>query len=271
MQFQKREEYDFHKFLDKFRILDHIPWDEELIYESIIDVSSQLCDYTWLRFSINKYMGIGWHKKEAVQYIYDSFEELAQGKVGLMLALKYESERASQRQYAKLLDDCHDLLIGIDLVGDEGQFDSEFHAGLLKDWRQAGKMVCAHVGESTLSHKGPKNVKAAIEILNVNHIAHGIYAWQDDDILKAAKDADVTFDMALSSNYMTGVWKDRSWHPIKKFLDYGVKVTIGTDDPTQCNTTLEQEYALAGRLGLSDQEISRLKTTAYTNTKHFLD
>lgn len=273
MQFGPTEEYGFHRFLDKFRILDDIPWDEELISRSIQDVSTRLVDYSWMRFSINKYMNrMNWHKREAVSYIYDEFKQHAPGKVGLILAIKYESERAGQRQYAKLLDECSDQLIGIDLVGDEGEFDANFYAGLLADWRSAGKVVCAHVGESTMENQGPINVKKAITKLKVNHVAHGIYAWPHDDILDLAKELDVTFDMALSSNYMTGVWKNKSWHPIMRFLEAGVKVTIGTDDPTQCgDTTLDREFSIMKALGASEAQISKLKQTANDNTLPFLD
>ena len=134
MTFKDGEPYNFYRFLDKFKILDEIHWDEELINSSIAAVCQQLeeegLDFCWLDFSINKYMGaMNWHKKEAIKFIHDSFHRHRPNKVGLILSLKYESMRASQKQYAKLIDDPDivDLLFGLDLVGDEAYFDYQFY------------------------------------------------------------------------------------------------------------------------------------------------
>ena len=133
MQFLPDEPANFHRFLDKFKILDHIIWNEDLIDRSIQATCDGLekegVDFAWMRFSINKYMDVmNWHKHEAIKFIYDSFNAHRPGKVGLILALKYESMRASQRQYANLIEspETAELLMGIDLVGDETYFDAEY-------------------------------------------------------------------------------------------------------------------------------------------------
>ncbi len=154
MTFCPGEHRTFHRFLDKFRILDELPWTPDLIDGSVKAVCDYLgdqgIDYAWMDFSINKYMKIGWHKHEAVQFIHDSFARHRPGGVGLILSIKYESMVASQRQYAKLIE--HELaakcLIGIDLVGDEEHFSAGFYEPLFRDWNAAGKVTRAHVGES---------------------------------------------------------------------------------------------------------------------------
>lgn len=271
MTFQNGEEKTFHRFLDKFRILDEIDWNENLINWSIKDVCDSLenenVDYCWLDFSINKYMSYGWHKAEAIRFIYDCFKEHRSHKVGLVLSLKYESLRETQRQYAKLIDDpkIAEILVGIDLVGDEAYFDSKFYAPIFKNWRSAGKMIRAHVGES----QGIRNVREAIDDLRVTNVAHGFKCVNDEYIVKAAIDNDITFDLAITSNYITGVLPKTATHPIIQMMNKGLKVTIGSDDPVQLGVTLDDEFVrfakIAKNVGKSDEEVTEMVKTLESN------
>lgn len=268
MTFSATEPKEFHRFLDKFKILDQIRWTEELIDLSIKAVCDEFekenLAYCWLDFSINKYMHIGWHKHEAIRFIYDRFQQYRPNKVGLILSLKYESLRHTQRQYAKLIDtpDVADILFGLDLVGDEAYFDANFYAPLFADWNKANKMLRAHVGESQTA----KNVRFAIKKLHVTNIAHGIKIFEDTGLTEIAVDAGVTFDLAITSNYLTGVLGETIHHPIVAMLDAGLIATLGSDDPIQCSTNLATEFALATKYGCSEGQLNQIKKTAITNT-----
>tara|TARA_R110000751_G_scaffold93925_2_gene183323 strand:+ start:2758 stop:3708 length:951 start_codon:yes stop_codon:yes gene_type:complete len=272
MQFGPGEEPNFHKFLDKFKILDKIKWNEELIDKSIKSVCDYMdinnVDYAWLRFSINKYMDcMSWRKHEAIKFIYDAFEQYRPGKIGLMLSLKYESLRASQRQYAKLIEDerVAEKLIGIDLVGDEAHFDAEFYQPIFKEWKNAEKILCAHVGES----QSVDNIRKAIETMHVTNVAHGLKITEDQELMQIALDKNVCFDMAITSNRMTGVCKDLSKHPIRAMLDYGLNITIGTDDPVQCSTNMAKEYGvLKNDVGLTDKDCNKIMANSRSITSN---
>lgn len=272
MTFAPDEQRDFHRFLNKFKILDDIRWSTNLIEYSIKCICEQLeaeeVDYCWLDFSINKYMHLDWSMKDAVEFIYLCFNKYRFGKVGLVLALKYESLRASQRQYAALIEDpdIASKLIGIDLVGDEGEFDASFYKPLFENWISAGKMVRAHVGES----QSADNVEAAILDLGVTNIAHGLKIAGDIALMQLALDHDITFDMAITSNYLTGVWDNPDMHPILDMLDNGLKVTIGSDDPVQCSCTLSDEYQRAMQLGLTKSDLEAMASIAFENTQLYM-
>jgi adenosine deaminase len=273
MTFAPTERRDFHRFLDKFRILDQIDWTPELIKDSIKavcdDIAAQGLDHVWMDFSINKYMdaGVKWHKHEMVKYIYDCFEECLPGKVGLILSIKYESLEASQRKYAKLIE--HEIaaqcLIGIDLVGNEDYFDADFYAPIFKAWSAEGKMTRAHVGES--GHAD--NVRKAIEVMGVTNVAHGFKIHDYDCLCDLAKERNVTFDMAITSNYITGTWTDPTCHPSLAMLRRGLRVTLGSDDPVQCGTTLAKEYKIARSLGWTDEDVELSQWFAADNVRRF--
>lgn len=272
MTFEDDEKRDFHRFLDKFRVLDEIYWDETLIDRSIKHVCDDLekdnIDFAWMDFSINKYMRMKWHKTDAIQFISEAFHRHRPGKVGLILSLKYESLRASQKQYAKLIEDpiVEECLMGIDLVGDEEYFDAKFYQPIFRDWNKAGKLTRAHVGESG----DAINVMEAMQIMGAKHIAHGIKIHNHPLIVKAAKDLGVCFDMAVSSNYITGVWDTHNSHPIKDLLIEGLDITIGTDDPVQCGTCLDKEFAiLRENYNLTNMECDWIRQTAIDRTRQY--
>lgn len=262
MTFAEDEPRQFHRFLDKFRILDEIPWTEDLIDRSIRAVCAELAeeqiDYALLDFSINKYMRLGWHKHEAIKFIYGAFARHRPNGVGLILSIKYESMRASQRQYAKLLTDdrVYDCLLGIDLVGDELEFDPTFHGPILSEWRDAGKLARAHVGEC-----GPQEHVAAAIVNGATNIAHGLSAISDREMLSRLAAGDISVDLGITSNLLTGV-ATLDNHPLRPMLDAGLRLTIGTDDPVICKTTLDQEYKLCRTLGASEQELTQMRANA---------
>jgi adenosine deaminase len=272
MTFCPDEPRNFHRFLDKFRILDEITWTEDLIDKSIqaiaVDLANEGVDYAWMDFSINKYMGIGWHKREAIRFIHDAFQRYRPGGVGLILSLKYESMRASQRQYAKLIEheDVAKYLIGIDLVGDEGYFDDEFYKPIFRDWNAAGKITRAHVGESC----DVTNILKAMQVLKATNIAHGFKILRNERMMNWARDNHISFDMAITSNYLTGTWLDPQVHPSVGMLRYGLRVTLGSDDPVQCSTTLDRELEIAKGFGWTEEELLQSQAIALENSRRFL-
>lgn len=73
-----------------------------------------------------------------------------------------------------------------------------------------------------------------------------------------------------SSNHYIGMlesWKD---HPISRFIEHGLRVTIGSDDPGLFGTTMEQEYQRASMAGLSDQHLEDIKQKSFFYTSEKL-
>jgi adenosine deaminase len=205
-------------------------------------------------------MSLKWHKHEAIKFIYDSFQRHAPGKVGLILSLKYESMRASQRQYAKLIENpvAAECLVGLDLVGDEAYFDHNFYQPIFEDWNKAKKLTRAHVGES----QSLLNIVEAMEALKVTNVAHGFKVLEDQRAVSWARNHQVCFDTTITSNYLTDVWQDPFNHPLVAMHREGLMVTIGSDDPIQCSTTLDREFVEARRRGLTDEECLAIQRNA---------
>lgn len=247
MRFGAQEQRSFDRFLNKFKILNEIHWTPELIEMAIADSVNQIRhnDYTLLSMSIDKYMNIGWHKKECVRFIKQCFDKYAPGRVGLLLGLKYENTKTTIKQHAGLIDDqeMFDVFAGIDLVGNERMLDLSALNSVLQDWQE--KIVRLHIGEIGDS----KSIDTVIGDRHVNRLAHAVSANRECRAL--IRQSGIAVDMCLSSNYFTGICDDFLNHPIRKFLDEGVEVTIGSDDPIQFSTDLQKEYRIATKIDVN--------------------
>lgn len=265
--FQQKDRRDFQTFLTKFDILNKIPWDEidiiDLAHVLVAGLINEGINYSEIRMSINKYMQ---HTKmtdvEMIKFIRHAFDDATNNtdvEVALILSIKYDS-LDSELESAMRVDRYSDCVVGVDLVGNEAKFDVERFRPMMDIWRSNNKILMAHAGET----QSAKNVRDAIIEWKVNRIAHGIRVPREDpDILNIAKDMDVCFDIAVTSNYLTGVVKDIRFHPAIKMMEKGVTIIIGTDDPTVFKTSLEREYRLIQEFwGLSPTEIIRLKRNA---------
>lgn len=242
-------EYDgdhgFDGFLNKFKIYDEMEWDEELLRLSIKSVSDNIIkenlDFVWLDFSINKYLHtMKWHKVDLINFFYMNFNAYVPNKVALVLSIKMESLETTRRQYLDLIDnsDVSQCVAGIDLVGDEQYFEADFYKPYLKKWADAGKMVRVHVGEVGRI----KNVADALEKLDITNIAHGIDIVDDPRLMGLARQRNIQFDLAISSNLLIRDDLTVHNHPVHKMLDSGLYCTLGSDDPAIFKTCLAHEY-----------------------------
>ena len=88
-------------------------------------------------------------------------------------------------------------------------------------------------------------------------------AIKDVNLVAEIADTGVTLEVCPGSNVFlqaTGGWAD---HPIQKFREAGVKVTVSTDDPPFFATTMADEFdMLAQTFGWEDADFKEVNETA---------
>jgi adenosine deaminase len=141
------------------------------------------------------------------------------------------------------------LIVGVGIGGDEllgpaAQFAEPFAYATT-----AGLRCTAHAGE----HGGPDSVRAAVDVLGAERIGHGVAAGDHPDLLQHLRARGVSIDVCPGSNLATGAWTPQDGpHPVRRFLDAGVRIDVGSDDPGVFGTDLCTEWAdLILRDGLS--------------------
>jgi adenosine deaminase len=65
--------------------------------------------------------------------------------------------------------------------------------------------------------------------------------------------------MCVTSNIRTGVCRSLETHPIRRYFDEGLMVTVNSDDPTMFHISITDEYVLlASRFGFDPDELRRV-------------
>ncbi|MDH5452009.1 MAG: adenosine deaminase [Paracoccaceae bacterium] len=129
-------------------------------------------------------------------------------------------------------------IVGFGLAGDEKigkpkDFQWAFDAA-----REAGLRLTAHAGE----WGGPDSVRDAIADLGVERIGHGVRAIEDPALVDEIAEKGIVLEVCPGSNIALGLYPGWRQHPIHKLREWGVKVTVSTDDPPFFHTTMAKEY-----------------------------
>ncbi|MEV8090985.1 adenosine deaminase [Streptomyces nigra] len=130
----------------------------------------------------------------------------------------------------------------------------------------AGLHSVPHAGETT----GPQTIWDALTELRAERIGHGTSAAQDPKLLAHLAEHRIPLEVCPTSNIATRAVRTIEEHPLARFVEAGVLVTINSDDPPMFGTDLDNEYAVAARLlGLDERGLAELAKNAVTAS--FLD
>jgi len=146
-------------------------------------------------------------------------------------------------------------VVGIGLGGSEQEFPADPYASVYTEARKRGFRLTAHAGEVA----GADSVWTVIEKLGVERIGHGIRAEEDPELMSVLERRRIPLEMCITSNLMTGVCQSIDAHPVKRYFQHGLMVTVNSDDPTMFGTSISQEYRiLVQKLGFTVSELWQL-------------
>jgi len=135
----------------------------------------------------------------------------------------------------------HEGVVAFGIGGDEARGPAELFVEVYRESRELGLHTTAHAGETA----GAESVRKAVELLGAERLGHGLSAARDPEVMALLRDRQVPLEVCLSSNVATGSLARVEDHPLRKFLDEGLVVTLNTDDPAMFGTSLTREFGLA--------------------------
>ncbi|ETT63053.1 adenosine deaminase [Paenibacillus sp. FSL R7-277] len=148
----------------------------------------------------------------------------------------------------------------LDIFGDESAvpgFKQAFRIAKAK-----GLILKAHVGEFGTSDL----VKKAVEELELDQVQHGIAAAQSPETMKWLADHHIQLNICPTSNILLSRVADYGSHTIRKLYDYGVTVTVNTDDMIIFDQSVSDEFVNLYRAGLfSVEELNTIRENALTD------
>ena len=139
---------------------------------------------------------------------------------------------------------------GIDICNYNNRYTLAQLQQLCRRLKDNGLKLKAHVGE----FDSADNVMRYAEELALDEIQHGVAASSSPQIMNWLANHQIRLNICPTSNVMLKVCSDYKTHPIRFLYDYGVPVTINTDDLLIFNSTVSQEYLKLYQTGLMSAE-----------------
>ncbi|MUK46173.1 adenosine deaminase [Aliivibrio fischeri] len=229
-------------------------------YENVQDAMNAQIDYAELRFS-PYYMAMKHNLPVAgvVEAVVDGVEAgcrdfgIKANLIGIMS--RTFGQDACQQELDGLLTQKHKL-VAIDLAGDELGQPGDLFVNHFKQVKEADLRVTVHAGEAA----GAASMWQAINELGAVRIGHGVKAIEDPKLMEYLAKNNIGIESCLTSNIQTSTVASFESHPIKTFLDYGVKVCLNTDDPAVEGIELPHEYEVAApKIGLTPEQLKQIQ------------
>ena len=150
-------------------------------------------------------------------------------------------------------------IIGIGLGGDERRCGSEPFRSMYDDARAAGLRLTNHAGETT----GPEAIWEALAI-GSERLGHVLSAVEDPELIQELKVRSTGLELNPTSNVRTGVCPSFAAHPLRRYFDAGLLVTLNSDDPAFFGSDIANEYLLAHtEQGFTRDELRHLAANSF--------
>jgi len=134
-------------------------------------------------------------------------------------------------------------VVGYDLAGAEEGYPSKDHQRAFQLILDNNVNVTIHAGEAY----GPESIAQAVHYCGAHRIGHGVRLRENGDLLNYVNDHRIPLEMCPSSNVQTRSVADMKSHPLKFYFDFGLRVTVNTDNRLITDTTATKELLIAHR------------------------
>lgn len=150
-------------------------------------------------------------------------------------------------------------VVGIGIGGDEVKAPPELFREQYTYAAVQGLRLTCHAGESA----GPESIWGALN-LGAERIGHGLTAAQDAELIEELAQRQVPVEVCVTSNLKTGCCVALHDHPVRKYFDQGLMITLNSDDPAMFGTTLNREYELVqSEYAFTDEHLRELARNSF--------
>ena len=207
--------------------------------------------------------GVVLWKKQSVQAVFEAVAEAAgdaQQRTGVRVASIFDAVRQfGMGQVREVLRwairyRTHGV-VAFGIGGDEERGPAGLFPEVFAAARDGGLHGVAHAGEAC----GPESIRQAVELLGAERIGHGLSALEDPQVMALLRERRIPLEVCPTSNVATALVARLEDHPLPRFLEAGLVVTLNSDDPAMFGTSLQNEFLEAARcFGFDRQTITAL-------------
>ncbi|MDI9529332.1 MAG: adenosine deaminase [Candidatus Cloacimonadota bacterium] len=214
-------------------------------YELAEDAARENVRYMEVRYSPILHTNRGLKLTEISQAVIDGLRRAEREfkiKTGVIICGIRDMDPTSSLKLAELAIAFKNKgVIGFDLAGGEYNNPAKAHKEAFDLALKNNLNITIHAGEAY----GPESIHQALHYCGTHRIGHGTRLVEDGDLLNYVNDHRIPLEICLKSNFHTKAVPDIRNHPIDFYIDYGLRVTINTDNRTISDTTVTDEYMLA--------------------------
>lgn len=153
----------------------------------------------------------------------------------------------------------HEYVTGYGLAGDEANFPPKQFKRAFDIANDAELGCTVHAGEM----QQPELIIQALDHLPVTRLGHGVRAIEDPALMARLKEEKVHLEICPTSNIALDVYPNYKAHPLRKMYDYGIHLSLNSDDPPYFQCTIGGEYEVAKKhFAFTNDELKNISLMA---------
>lgn len=156
-----------------------------------------------------------------------------------------------------------DDIIGVGLDSSEiGNPPSKFK-DVFKKAKEEGFKLVAHAGEEAdFSY-----IYEALDVLGISRIDHGVQSINSPELMQRLKEEQIPLTVCPNSNIELKVFDHYQEHNIKQLLDFGLNVSVNSDDPAYFKGYLNQNFInICENLPLTEEDVIKLVKNSFNSS-----
>ena len=232
---------NLNEYLTKFALPISLMQSKEnlirIAQELVLDLKKENVIYAEVRFAPLLHLNSGLTGEEVIDAVLLGLND-KKIKVNLILCMMRNFTFEENLKTIELADKyLNNGVVALDLAGAENIYKNELFSQLFTIIKNKNIPFTIHAGEAS----DAMSVLSAISF-KPQRIGHGVRSVENEEILKLIKNKNIPLEICPTSNIQTNIYKKYQYHPLKKLYDFGIKITINTDNRTVSNINLSKEY-----------------------------
>ncbi len=143
-------------------------------------------------------------------------------------------------------------VVAFDLAGAEYNYPAKKHKDAFYTVLNKNMACTIHAGEAY----GAESIHQALHYCKAHRIGHGTRLFEDPDLLRYVRDFRIPIEICLTSNVQTNAVPSFEEHPVRRYFDEGIVISLNTDNRLMSGTTVTEEYWRAHEyLGFTWEEL----------------
>ncbi len=215
---------------------------ERVAYELCEDAARENVIYIEIRFAPLLHTETGLKPRDVAAAVLSGMrraEAVYPIRTGLILtALKQESTERSMEVAQLAAQFAGKGVVAFDLAGPEHFHPPRIHRAAVGFVHAAGVHLTLHAGEACC----PEQIKEAVD-LGAERIGHGVHLFQDPATEARVKELRIPLEICPTSNLQTSSFiESYADHPLKRYVDLGIPISINTDNRLMSQIDLTHEF-----------------------------